>query len=223
MATSAPAQPYEPYGKGAAANAIYDLLFCDNLDGFRSNSDSEPPAWEALLFEPAPDSAQLAALANDTAAESRVRALAFNRLRDLGSKPPKGVLFGVVVEVPLDKGLDALAAYADGRVRYINQTGKMAIVEPDGMPDANGAAKRLVELARPVIARIGLWDKPRLPPPARPNVRLTFIVSDGLYFGEGPFQALQRDALAGPLIQEASVLLKLVVDTALAGDAPAGA
>jgi hypothetical protein len=40
---------------------------------------------------------------------------------------------------------------------------------------------------------------------------LTFIVSDGLYFGEGPFAALSQDALAGPLIQQATRLLQQVV------------
>jgi hypothetical protein len=47
---------------------------------------------------------------------------------------------------------------------------------------------------------------------------MTFLVSDGLYFGEGPMQAMQRDPLAGPVILEAGRLLQVVVDTALSGE-----
>jgi hypothetical protein len=45
---------------------------------------------------------------------------------------------------------------------------------------------------------------------------MTFLVSDGLYFGEGPFDLMQRDAMAGPFVAQAAQLLKLVVDTTLA-------
>jgi hypothetical protein len=136
-------------------NTIYDLLFCDHLEGFRGHLAAEPADWRALLFDPAPDPAQIVELANDSAAESRVRALAFNRLRALGREAPKGLVLGVVIEIPLDQGLDVLAAYADGRIRYINQTGKMALIEADGLPEANQGAKRLIELAQPVVAGPG--------------------------------------------------------------------
>jgi hypothetical protein len=33
-----------------------------------------------------------------------------------------------------------------------------------------------------------------------------------LYFGEGPFSAMQREPVAAPIIQEASELLQLVVN-----------
>ena len=36
---------------------------------------------------------------------------------------------------------------------------------------------------------------------------MSFIVSDGLYFGEGPMQALMGDGLAGPLLQAGVGLL----------------
>jgi hypothetical protein len=112
-----------------------------------------------------------------------------------------------------------MAAYADGSVRYINQTGKMAIVEPGGSADASAQAKRLVELARPVVARIGPWNKARLSPPRRPNVRLTFVVSDGLYFGEGPFNVMQQDGLAGPLLQQGAHLLTRINEKVAAAPA----
>ena len=73
--------------------------------------------------------------------------------------------------------------------------------------------KRLFAIAEPVVARIGPWNKPRLAPPKQGNIRLTFLVSDGLYFGEGPMSAMQSEAMAGPIIQQATELLQAVVAT----------
>lgn len=157
-----------------------------------------------------PDAGALLALAEDEHGESRVRALAYGRLRDLGKPVPARKLLGTVIEVPLDNGLDALAAYADNRVRYINATGKISIFE-NATAEMQTTIHLLLMASQQIIDRIGPWDKARLPPPAGDHVRLTFIVSDVLYFGEGPFAALSQDALAGPLIQHAATLLQQVV------------
>jgi hypothetical protein len=209
---SAAAPPYEPYGKANPANEIYDLLFCDNPSAFQPKPGRNPTDWQLLLFGASQDPARIAELAQDPSAESRVRALASNWLRTHGHEPAKKSLFGVIIEVPLDHGLDVLAAYADSGVRYINQTGKMAFIEAGGLPEVNQPATRLIELAQPVVARIGPWDKARLPPPVAPKIRLTFIVSDGLYFGEGHFEAMQQDALAAPLIQQGASMVTLLAD-----------
>ena len=67
-------------------------------------------------------------------------------------------------------------------------------------------------VAQPVVNKIGPWDKQRLPPPKAGNVRMTFLVSDGLYFGEGPFAVLQQDSLAGPVLSKATQLLLRAVE-----------
>jgi hypothetical protein len=41
---------------------------------------------------------------------------------------------------------------------------------------------------------------------------MSFLVSDGLYFGQGPFNVMQRDPLAGPIIAAGLELLQAVVD-----------
>ena len=109
-----------------------------------------------------------------------------------------------------------LAAYEDGAVRYINQTGKLAFIESAAMPLANQQAKHLVALAQSVAPKIGPWDKARLPPPKVPNVRITFIVSDGLYFGQGPYEAMEREALLSPLLLQGPQLVKIVTQAAVA-------
>lgn len=215
-AAAATTPPYQPYPPASSANAIYDLLFCDAPTAYRGSVD-RPADWQDLLFGASQDPAKIADLARDTTAESRVRALAYNWLRAHGQPAPKGAVLGVVVEMPFQHGLDVLAAYEDGGVRYINQSGKLVFVEPGALPKVNQLAKHLLALAQPIVARIGPWDKARLPPPKRPDVRITFIVSDGLYFGQGPAEVMQRDALAGPLLLQGAQLTKAVIDSAVAG------
>ena len=206
------------YPATSPANAVYNLLFCDDLEPFRPKSLDGAADWQVALFGPE-DAAKVAALANDTAAESRVRALAFAWLRAHNIATPKGIVLGFVLEVALDQGLDVLAAYADGSVRYINRTGKMTLIEPGASAEAAAYARRLLAISQPVVDQLGPWDQPRRPPPAPPNVRLNFVVSDGLYFGEGPFDFMQQDGRAGPLIQEASQLLTYIVEAAESGRA----
>lgn len=206
---------FAPYGD-TAASAIYHALFADDPSAFAARDGTPPVPWQALLAADPGDAAAIRGLAEDAAQESRVRALACLWLRTHGEPVAPRTLFGVIVEVPLDDGLDVLAVYDDGGVRYINQSGAMSIFE-GAVPALEDEARAVLAAARAVVARIGPWDKPRLPPPAAGNVRLSFVVSDGLYFGEGPYAALAQDGLAGPLLQRATALLQAVVSMTAPG------
>lgn len=182
--------PYAPYRNGAA-NEIYNLLFCDDPAAF-ANAALDPPVR-----------------ANDATQEGRLRYLAYLRLRSSGQAVPGKVLLGVIVEVALRDGLDVLAAFSEGGVRYINHAGKVAVFE--GVASLEPDVRRLFAASESVVARIGPWEGPRRPPPGPGNVRLTFLLSDGLAFGEGPMTVMQRDAMAGPIIQSATDLLQTIV------------
>jgi hypothetical protein len=201
---------YSPYAN-EAMNIIYNLLFCDNPDGFKSKPGEIPTRWQSILFSAPSDIAALETLASDTSAEGRVRFLAFSRLREQGKIVQSKILLGVIIEVPLRGGLDTLAAFSEGGVRYINQSGKLVVIE--GVDTFLPMVKKLFSASEPVVSKIGPWDKPRLAPPKKGNIRLTFLVSDGLYFGEGPMSVMQRDAMAGPIINQATELLQAVVAT----------
>lgn len=199
--------PYSPYAS-ESSNAIYNLLFCDEPSAFRGDAKFLPTAWQKVLFENPLGASDLAALASDLSQEGRIRYLAYSRLRGMGQPVKPKVLLGVVVEVPMAGGLDALAAYSEGGIRYINQSGKIVVGE--GVANFLPLVQQLFSASEPVVARIGPWDKPRTPPPKQGNIRMTFLVSDGMYFGEGPMSVMQRDALAGPVIQQATQLLLAV-------------
>jgi hypothetical protein len=221
-ASTAGAEPvsvprYAPYAQ-AESNQIYNLLFCDKPEGFRPAANEQPVAWQAILFGDPPVADSILALAQDKTQESRVRALAFNWLSANGHQVPARQLFGVVVEMPMRGGLDTLAVYADGSIRYINHTGNIAVIE-NGNADIEFAIERLLHVAQDVVNRIGPWKKTRLPPPAKGKTRLSFVVSDGLYFGEGPAEVMQNEPQAGPVVREATKLLQLTVKL-VTGDAP---
>jgi len=191
-----------------AANFIYQLLFCDRRELFANQAGTGEP-W-SVLFAPEPDFSALEKLAMDEAAESRVRVLAFNRLRAAGKEVTARIHLATIVEVGLDQGLDVLAVFGDYGVRYINHTGRMSVVEgKTALFEAEASA--VLATSKPIVQAIGPWDQERRPPPKPGMVRLNFLVSDGLYFGEGPMDTFSRDGMAGPLIHAASLLLQKLV------------
>jgi hypothetical protein len=153
---------------------------------------------------------RLQAIASMPGLESRHYVQAWHVLRDLGVRPPAEIakrVYGVVVEVSLQDGLDVLAAYADGSARYVNWSGACVVWEA---PDARFQADiDAVLRAGAVIAqRIGPWDGTRRGPPPTGHIRLNLLTPSGLHFGEGPMDALARDALAGPLVAAATALMR---------------
>ena len=189
-----------------SCNFIYNLLFCDDLALVQRH---EPAPWMSTLL--AGSAADLRALANDATAESRVRMLAFNRLREMGEPVPARVLLGTVLEVPVGRGLDTLAAFTDGDVRYINHTEKMSLFVGRDNPMV-AHAERLTAASRNVVEQIGPWTEARLPPPPAGSMRITFLVSDGLYFGQGPYETLAADPAGGPVIAAGTALLVAITD-----------
>jgi hypothetical protein len=203
---------FTPYNR-SDLDFIYNLLFCDNLELFRKPGidDSEP--WKSLFASPANPEA-LERIAHDASNEGRIRALAFNRLRKLGRQVPMKIVLGVMLEVPLQQGLDVLAAFSDGGVRHINHTGKVLLFDSP-LVEVGHLAKELLQVSQPLVNQIGPWDKARFAPPTGDLVRTTILVSDGLYFGQGPYGALRNDPLGEAVLAAGEKLLQVVIKTAL--------
>lgn len=200
----------QPSYKDESTVLIYNLLFCDRLELFQQNHKGTLlPPW-SVLFAEKPDLDAVASIASDTSQESRVRMLAFNLLCKAHRDVKQKELLGTIVEVGLPEGLDTLAVFTDGGARYINHSGKMVIVE--GTPNAfDPEIKQVIAASQPIVAAIGPWDKERLSPPQNGMIRMTFLVSDGLYFGQGPMEAMQKERMAAPLVNAATALLLRMV------------
>lgn len=203
----------DPY-KDTSANQIYNLLFCDNLDLYKTNSkETNPYPWDILLSESS-SIIDLQKVIDDSNSESRMKVLAYNRQLASGHKTIRKELLAVIVEVGLDNGLDVLASFSDGTARYINQTEKILVWETTD-EKSNELTKDLFLKSQNIVNQIGAWDKPRRPAPTKGNVRITFLVSDGLYFGEGPMNVLFNDQMASPALTSATYLMKYLTEKSL--------
>ena len=201
----------EPY-KDSSTNYIYNLLFCDNLNLYKQNT-KEPFSFPFdILFSEQSTITDLQKVINDINTEPRLKVLAYNRQIKLGQKPTKKEILAVIVEVGLENGLDVLASFNDGTARYINQTGKILVWETRDNKKANEITKELFDNSQNIVNQIGVWDKPRKVQPAMGNVRITFLVSDGLYFGEGPMNILFNDPMASPALTTATELMKFLTE-----------
>lgn len=197
---------YAPY-QNPSLNGLYDMLFCDNMEPYQTHhtAPSEQP-W-ATLFSEKPDETALLDVAGDTAQESRVRLLAAHRLRSFSQNMPPLALLGVVVEVALDEGLDVVAAYADGTARYLNHSGSAIVWESPNV-ESNQLVENVLRHSITVVNQIGPWDGERMAPPSRGTVRLSFLVSGQLYFGQGPVDVFFQDPMAGPVLNATLQLMQ---------------
>lgn len=204
----------DPY-KDSSTNLIYNLLFCDNIDLYKNNTK---PPYEYpfdILFSETSTISDLQKIIDDSSSDARLKVLSYNRQLASGHKPNKKELLAVIVEVGLDNGLDALASFNDGTARYINQEGKILVWETTTDKKSNELTKDLFLKSQNIINQIGVWDKPRRPAPTKGNVRITFLVSDGLYFGEGPIDVLFKDQMASPALTSATYLMKYLTEKTL--------
>jgi len=206
---------YRPY-KSKVTNLIYNLFFCDRLKLYQDNFKGEMVSPWSELFLVSKNSGDLENIVNESKGESRVRILAFKELGRLGIKIQKKELLGVIVEVGMDSGLDTLAAYKDNTACYINHTGKMIIWENAQDININDKIMELFRNSVELVSKIGPWDKNRLPQPKKGEARITFLVSDGLYFGQGGYDALLKDPLGGRVLSTASELMSLLINKSLA-------
>src|SRR5579863_206559 len=200
----------KPY-KDAATNVVYNLLFCDDLDLYRSRTQPPYSYPFNILFSAYADEADLQRVIDDSTLDARLRILALNSRRSMGRAPAGKDLLGVIVEVGLEGGLDVLASFRDGKARYINHSGKVLIWDTITDTRANELTADLFAKSKPIIGQIGPSDKPRKPHPFAGSARITFLVSDGRYFGEAQGETLFDDSVAGPALMTATQLMQYLI------------
>ncbi len=191
------------------------MLFCDNLELFKEKTNESHNYPFDILFSDNSSTTDLQKIIDDTISDPITKVLAYNRQIKIGHKPTKKELFAVIVEGGLDEGLDVLASFNNGTARYINHTGKILVWETTEDKKANEITKQLFENSSNIVNKIRAWDKPRRPNPTKGNVRITFLVSDGLYFGEGPIDVLFSDPMASPALTTATELMQYLTEKSL--------
>ncbi len=201
---------HQPY-QDSATNFIYNLLFCDDLNLYRENT-AQPFTYPFdVLFAETSSVEDLQKIIDDADAEPRIKMLSYNKLALMGQSPHKKELLGVIVEVGLEEGLDVLASFENGTARYINHTERMIVWENIDDAEVNQLTKDLFANSRNIVDQIGAWDQARRPAPVKGDLRISFLVSDGLYFGEGPTNVLFNDAMAAPALLKATELMRCLM------------
>ncbi|HJW27902.1 MAG TPA: hypothetical protein VJ508_01500, partial [Saprospiraceae bacterium] len=133
-------------------------------------------------------------------------------LRLLGIAPKQKELLAVIVELGLEEGPDTLASFSEGTARYLNYSGKILVWE-NADEKSRAITDKLFVASEKIVQQIGPWTNPRRPFPSKGNLRLSFLVSDGLYFGEGPIKTLFSDPMAGPILNAMQELLQYITNT----------
>jgi hypothetical protein len=181
-------------------------------------ADGAPEPWRTFLVAAArleaglDAAAVLAPLAQNPRCETRARLWAWTALRGTGAlSPPPSEVLGLVVEVPVESGYDVLAAYADGRVRFLGHRGQVIIREPPERADPTVTA-----LLREAASLLDLPAAPRdrdVPAPLD-GVRLSALSSGGVHTGWVSWADLDPPAPHAALFAAATRLLEAI--TALA-------
>ncbi len=198
-------EQHRPYAE-TAANQLYNQLFCDDPRLYLTGTAMFLGPWR-LLTAPQPRPSALNAILTSDASDPRAQALAAHLLRSARQTPDIRQTYGVILEVPMREGLDTLAAYADGAVRYIDAYGA-AVVFDRGAQHTQSLARTMVRHADHLAGRLTPWTRPRLPPPRVGDVRISVLAADGLRFTEGSFAALQQNEDLSGLIGKAARLLR---------------
>ena len=199
----------QPYKK-PVTNFAHNLLFCDVPGLFIQNKALKPenPLYRVLHAGVRGVDA-VRAIANDTRGDSCTRMLAFDWLRAHKQAVPPKVLLGVVFELGSKGGPAVVAAYADGNVRYISDTEELASFGPN-TPPVTPKANDLLAQAQKMIVKMDPWKEPRVVAPPFGVMRITFLASGGLYFGDGELRQMMKDKFGGAVVHSAVDLLKAV-------------
>jgi hypothetical protein len=202
--------------------AFYDTLFGDLplIDWAQHGNKLEGEPWAG--FARAAEARSAGQLAQACRAlleitkledlETRHYLQAWNGLRELncpeGRSGEREVL-GVIIEAAAEPGADGhdiLAVYADRSALYLDHLGAVTTWPSEDLR-LDDEIDAVIEAATAILPKIGPWPDKRLPPPEKGNVRLNLLTPIGLCFGEGPFAAIARDPVGGPLVKAGAVLV----------------
>jgi hypothetical protein len=145
--------------------------------------------------------------------ESRHILQAWHFLGGVGVLPPAAEaadVYGVIAEVAVDDGCDVLAAYLDGSVRYLNASGRVAVVDAPNVVRLAEALTAWLVVAQLLAPNIGVWDQPTLPDLPTGHTRVLMLTPAGPRFGQGPDAELRRDPAAEGFLDAALKLLEVV-------------
>lgn len=195
--TGASAQPQD---KNAVSAKLKDLLFADQpLEEVIKNMEKRPAQgvandpfslWVSSLAasqkgqpEAAKNYLKQALTIPDI--DSRVRLSTWKALRELGERPSPNVaaeVQGVICELHNEAGVGTIAAYSDGRARWIGGQGAVTVWEAPGTnAEINDRIRELLKSAEPLIRTAPATDKHKTPEPELDHFRVSILTYGGIH------------------------------------------
>lgn len=135
--------------------------------------------------------------------------------RFLGVNPPPEEakkVYGVVVDVHLDSGLELVAGYADHTARYYRADGGGVVWEaPDS--SLNDQIDTLLKTSAVAAAQLQPLVNGRPNPPKEVGaVQICILTPSGLHHGIGTFEGWAKNEFGGPIVMAATSVMKSLVD-----------
>ena len=149
----------------------------------------------------------------DPTSEVRTKLWAWNALRQLGEKPPSNIaneVQGVVMEVPVDKWVDTLAAYSDGRARYLNGKGGAIVWEVPEETRISSLIGNFINAAKPLVDKAPIYGKHQ--PTKNDVVRISILTYGGIHIIEAKQSDITERHIISPVYNAGTQLFLALLD-----------
>jgi hypothetical protein len=117
--------------------------------------------------------------------ESRIRLWAWKALREFGERPPANVVdevHGVVCELHNEAGVGTIAAYSDGRARWLGGQGKVTVWEaPGSNAEVSALISNLLKSAEPLVKTTLASDRHKSSEPELNYFRVSILTYGGIH------------------------------------------
>jgi hypothetical protein len=147
-------------------------------------------------------------------AEVREKLLAWRALRKLGEELPPNLsqeVVGVVLEVPVENWVDTLAAYSDGRARYLNGKGGVIVHEVRlDDPRLNSLVEGVIKAAKPLVQKAPVFDKHQ--PPNSEVIRVSILTYGGIHVIEAKESDIRGSHLMSPVFNAGTRLFLTLLE-----------
>lgn len=155
---------------------------------------------------------------NLPASESRIQLWAWRGLRKLGERPPADVedkIQGVVCELHNEAGVGTLAAYTDGRARWIGGKGAAIVWETPGDDGAiDGQIRKLLKAAEPLVKTAPLSDTHQTDEPKMEYFRVSILTFNGIRVVEAYGPTIEQSQPIGAVLVSSVNLLDTLTQKA---------